>query len=99
MTGTITFLIAVLAVWMLACAWCGFRARFVLFLGVLIFGLALDAGWIVFGLHTQLLDPHAMMAQAAVALYGICAFGAGWLAGRIVRQWRDSRVNRDQGEN
>jgi hypothetical protein len=33
------------------------------------------------------------MAQAALVLYGLCAFGFGWLAGRLVRQFRASRVD------
>jgi hypothetical protein len=92
MTVTIVTLVLVLAVWMLACGWCGYRMRFMAFLGVLLSGLALNMAWLVFGLKARPFEPHAVMAETSVLMYGLTAFGVGWLAGRLVRQWRESRV-------
>ncbi|MDD9721232.1 hypothetical protein PVW51_11020 [Sulfitobacter sp. PR48] len=93
MSPTIMALIAVLAVWMLACAFQGYRARLLGFLGVLILGMALNMLWMALHLNATPLEGNALMAQAALVLYGLCAFGFGWLAGRLVRQFRASRVD------
>jgi hypothetical protein len=96
MSVTVLTLIAVLAVWMLLCAWCGYRARYLLFVGVLLGGLALNLAWMVFGLKTHPFDIHALSAQMAAVLYAVGAFGCGWLVGRFARRWQDSRVE-DRG--
>ncbi|OAN73634.1 hypothetical protein A8B82_19155 [Sulfitobacter sp. EhC04] len=93
MTTTIAALIAALAVWMLACGYQGYRARLAGFLGVLILGMALNMLWMALHLNATPLEGNALMAQAALMLYGLCAFGFGWLAGRVVRQFRASRVD------
>lgn len=93
MTTTIAALIAALAVWMLACGYQGYRARLLGFLGVLILGMALNMLWMALHLNATPLEGNALMAQAALMLYGLCAFGFGWLAGRVVRQFRASRVD------
>ncbi len=92
MTTTVTILVTVLALWMLICGWCGYGKRFGTFVLVLLAGLALNAVWMAFGLGAHPFEPHALMAQFSAALYGLCAFGCGWLAGRVARQWQDSRV-------
>jgi hypothetical protein len=94
---TVYALVSVLAVWMLAVGYCGYARRFVLCLGVLAIGVALNATWMVFGLGAHPVEPHALMAQASLLLYGFCALGAGWLVGRIARLFRDSRVDDADG--
>lgn len=93
MNLTIAALIAVLAVWMLGCAYQGYRARFLGFLGVLLVGMALNMFWMALHLNATPLEGNALMAQAALVLYGLSAFGFGWLVGRVVRQFRASRVD------
>lgn len=92
MSVTVVTLVLVLAIWMLICAWCGFRKRFVAFAGALIAGLALNMVWMVFGLQAKPFGANALMAEMSALMYGVAAFGIGWLAGRLVRQWRASRV-------
>ncbi|APE43057.1 hypothetical protein BOO69_06220 [Sulfitobacter alexandrii] len=93
MTGTIAVLVAILAAWMLACAVQGYRVRLLGFAGVLVLGLALNMLWMTLHLDARPLEGNALIAQAALTLYGLCAFGAGWLVGRVVRQFRASRVD------
>ncbi|QFT60359.1 hypothetical protein FIU94_16135 [Sulfitobacter sp. THAF37] len=93
MTGTVVILVAILGAWMLACAIQGYRVRPMGFVGVLLVGLALNMLWMALHLDARPLEGHALMAQAALTLYGLCAFGAGWLVGRVVRQFRASRVD------
>ncbi len=92
MSGLVLALVFCLAVWMLACGWCGYRARFVMFLGVLIGGLAVNQMWMMVGLKANALEPNLILAQAAAVCYALTALGCGWLAGRIARQWQASRV-------
>lgn len=92
MTPLIATLIAVLAIWLLACAWCGYRQRLIGFVAVVCAGFALNACWMVFGLNARPFEPNALIAQASAGLYAFCAFGLGWFTGRIRRAWRDSRV-------
>ena len=92
MTPTVLVLAGILVLWMSICVWCGFTRRFRTFAVVLLAGLALNFAWMVLGLGAHLLERHALMAQAAVVLYGLCAMAAGWLAGRLVRHWRATRV-------
>ncbi len=92
MTITVTTLVAVFAVWLLACVWCGYRVRVLAFVGVVLMGLALNMVWMTFGLNARPFEVDALMAQTAAIMCGVGAFGVGWLAGRMVRQWRDSRV-------
>ncbi|MGJ5618556.1 hypothetical protein [Sulfitobacter sp. MF3-043] len=92
MSMTVTTMLALLAVWMLVCAWCGYRIRVIAFLGLLLLGIGLNMAWIVFGLKAAPFEAHALMAQAALAMYGIGTFGIGFLVGRLARQFRASRV-------
>ncbi|MEX3315855.1 hypothetical protein [Sulfitobacter sp. PS-8MA] len=94
-TPTLLALLTVFALWMVACIWTGFRARIWLFFAVLAIGLALNATWMVLGLDARVLEPHALLAQVSVILYAVGGFGAGWLAGRMARRWRESRVDKD----
>ena len=95
MSGTVIMLIVSLAVWMVMCGWCGYGLKFVRFLGVLFAGLALYMAWLVTAMEVSLLEPNAVMALTATVMYGVCAFGAGYLAGRVMRQFRASRVERE----
>ncbi|MGB3244336.1 MAG: hypothetical protein WBB25_07370 [Sulfitobacter sp.] len=92
MNGLVLTLIAILAIWMLACAWCGFRGRFRIFAAVLLGGLVANQLWMMIGLSAKLIEPHVLLAQVAASFYAISALGAGWLAGRVARLWRASRV-------
>lgn len=94
MSGTVIMLIVSLVVWMVMCGWCGYGLKFVRFLGVLLAGLALYMAWLVTAMEVALTEPNAVMALTATVLYGVCAFGAGYLTGRVVRQFRASRVER-----
>lgn len=92
MTPLAIMLIAVLLVWMTACVWTGYGARAKTFAVVLGVGLALNMAWMMIGLDAHVLEPHALVAEAAIALYGISAFGFGWLIGRVKKAWRESAV-------
>jgi hypothetical protein len=89
----VTFLIAGLGIWMAACAYAGYAKRFGLFVVILVLGMALNAAWMVFGLEARPLSNPALMAHAGVLLYAFAALGFGWLLGRVVRGFRDSRVD------
>lgn len=93
MSGLILLLMALLVIWMMACAYYGYKARFLAFLAVLCAGLAINVVWMVFGLNARLTEPHLLIALASVVVYAFCAFGCGWLTGRLVRQWRASVVD------
>jgi len=93
----IVALLAALALWMLACAWCGFKMRFIGFLTVLVTGLTLNTIWLAYGLQVKPFEGHAMMAQLAALLFALCGFGVGWMAGRLNRQFRASRVSDNTG--
>lgn len=92
-TPTLVALLSVFAVWMIACLWAGYRASVWLFFAVLAVGLGLNATWMVFGLDARVFEPHALLAQASVISYAVGGFGFGWLAGRMVQRWRESRVD------
>jgi hypothetical protein len=91
-SGTVYVLIAVLVTWMLACAHCGYVRRPGRFVVVLLVGLLLNLGWMVWGLRADPFEVNVMIAQAAALVYGLCAGCIGWFAGRIRRAWLDSRV-------
>lgn len=84
--------LAALVVWMLACAWCGFRGRLAAFAAVFGAGLVINQLWIVYGLNASPFEFNALVAQGAAATYAICAGGIGWFAGRLRRVWVESRV-------
>ena len=92
MTPLVLTLVTVLALWMLACAWCGYARRVGLFFVVLCAGFALNSLWMVIALDANPLRGHALTAHAATLLYGVSSVGAGWLVGRLVRQYRATRV-------
>lgn len=100
MTPLVWFLGTLLVLWMLACAFCGFRGRFWHFVAVLGAGLALNTMWMVFGLDAHPFEVHALIAHAAAILYASAAFGTGLLLGRLIRQIKASSVrdlSRDTG--
>lgn len=92
MNMTVLTLMAVLAVWMVICGWCGYRKRVFAFLAVMVLGLALNMAWMIIGLNARPFEAHALMAEMSVLMYGIGAFGVGWMIGRLVRQFRKTRV-------
>ncbi|WP_372992913.1 hypothetical protein [Sulfitobacter sp.] len=94
MNGTLALLIAVLAVLMLASGWCGYSKRFLGFLGVLVVGLVLNGAWMIWGLGAKPFETPVIAAQMAAVGYALCAFGTGWLIGRLVRQLRATRVEK-----
>ena len=93
MNMLVLILVSLLIFWMLACAYCGYHLRILRFFAVLMAGLALNMAWMMIGLNARLLEINALIAQASAALYACAAFGCGWLAGRIMREWRASRVD------
>ena len=93
MNMLVLILVSVLILWMLAGAYCGYYVRIVRFFAVLIAGLAMNMGWMMIGLNAHPLEVNALIAQASAALYACAAFGCGWLAGRIMREWHASRVD------
>lgn len=92
MTLVATALIGILVLWMTAVAYVGFARRYVIFVALLAAALALNMVWMVWGLRAHPFELNALIAQGALTLYGLCAFGAGWFAGRIRLAWRESRV-------
>lgn len=86
-------LVAGLVVWMFGCAYAGYHKRFGLFVIVALTGMALNGLWMYLGLQASPLSSPAIMAQAAAAIYGVGALGVGWLTGRVVRGFRDSKVD------
>ena len=93
MTPLVYALIVALGFWMAICAGCGFRRRVLLFVGALLTGLTINQLWMMAGLNAKFFEPHALMAQAAVVMYGLCAFGSGWLVSRVSQAWAESRVD------
>jgi hypothetical protein len=91
--GFVLVLMALLAIWMIACGYYGYTKRFVRFLIVLCVGLTANVIWMMVGLDASLGEPHMLIALASAAVYGACAFGIGLLAGRLVRAWRASTVD------
>ncbi|KEJ89358.1 hypothetical protein DSW25_10125 [Sulfitobacter donghicola DSW-25 = KCTC 12864 = JCM 14565] len=85
-----------LALWMFGCAYSGYHRRFVLFFIVLLTGMTLNTIWMVLGLDAKPFSPPAMTAHLAALMYGIAAFGMGWIIGRIVDGIRESRVEDDE---
>lgn len=93
MSLEVKIVLSLLILWLVISAWCGYKAYVRQFLLVLIVGLALDTVWMIYGLKASLFSEHMLMALAAGLLYTLSAFGAGWIVGRFVRAWRDSRVD------
>lgn len=96
MTPTLLLLIAALAVLMLTCAWCGFGRRYIGFVVTVAVGLALNGGWMIWGLGAKPFENPVIYAQIAAIGYAVCAFLAGWLIGRITRQLRATRKTDDR---
>lgn len=89
----LSLLVAGLALWMLGCGYAGYKKRFGLFFVVLVVGMTLNTVWMVLGLDAKPFSPPAMTAHLAALMYAICAVGMGWLAGRLVRGFRESKVD------
>ncbi|MDF3414121.1 hypothetical protein HKX54_06615 [Sulfitobacter sp. M57] len=85
-------LLGLLALWMAACCFCGYKRRFLWFLVVLLGGLGANLCWMVFGLNARVLEVNVLIAQASAATYAVCAFAIGLFVGRIRRKWIESRV-------
>ncbi|MBA97697.1 MAG: hypothetical protein ACU0CQ_10300 [Sulfitobacter sp.] len=98
MTTTLALLIMVLVVWMIAAGWCGFAKRFFGFVLVLAIGLALNWGWMVWGLDAKPFEHPVLVAQGAAIGYALCAFAIGWMAGRITREFQATRIERNTGQ-
>lgn len=86
-------LVAILVVWLVCCGYAGYHKRFILFAGVALGGMGLNGLWMYFGFNAHPLSPPAVTAQAAVVMYAFSALGIGWFAGRMVRGFRESRVD------
>ena len=89
----IYLLVAVLAVWLFGCGYAGYQRRFGLFAVVALAGLGLNTLWMYFAFHAHPLSNPALTAHAAGVMYAVTALGVGWFAGRMVRGFRDSRVD------
>ena len=63
MNMTLILLVTILLLWMAACTLCGYRGRFVGFLGVLLAGLTLNMAWMVYGLQAHPFEMNALIAQ------------------------------------
>lgn len=88
----VNLLIVLLIVWMLACVWCGYSRRFILFAALLLGALAANTLWMVVGLETNPVSRHALMAHLAAVMYACSSLLLGWIIGRFIRSWRESRV-------
>ncbi|MEP1766363.1 MAG: hypothetical protein ABJJ53_06955 [Sulfitobacter sp.] len=85
-------LISGLVLWMFGCGYAGYHKRFALFFVILFLGMALNTLWMVFGLNARPFSNPAKSAHLAALMYAISALGFGWLAGRVVRSFRSSKV-------
>jgi putative Mn2+ efflux pump MntP len=94
--GLVIILVTMLAVWMIAAAYCGYKMLLRRFVTVLCAGLAVNVAWMMLGLNASLTEPSFLITLVASGMYALCAFGCGVLTGRLVRQWRASAV--DSGE-
>lgn len=82
-----------LALWMFGCGYAGYQKRFGLFVAIVVVGMSLNTVWMVLGLDAKPFSPPAMTAHLAALMYAISAVGIGWLVGRLVRGFRDSKVD------
>jgi hypothetical protein len=87
-----TVLIIGLLIWMAGCAYAGYAKRAGLFTTVLGAGMLINTLWMYLGLDARPLSSPALMAHAGLLMYAVAAVGFGWLAGRMVRGFRESRV-------
>lgn len=92
MNSLLGTLVGLLALWMAACCFCGYKRRLIAFLAVMMAGLAANLCWMVFGLDARLSEVNVLIAQASAVLYAVGAFGIGLFASRIRRIWLESRV-------
>ncbi len=88
----LSVLVAGLGLWLFGCGYAGYHKRFGLFAIVLLVGMGLNTFWMMAGLHAHPLSPPALTAHAAALMYAVSALGVGWFAGRVVRGFRESRV-------
>lgn len=86
-------LMAGLAVWVFGCGYAGYKKRFGLFVIIALTGMGLNTLWMVLGLDARPFSPPAMMAHAAALLYAFSSVGLGWLTGRLVGRFRESKVD------
>ena len=93
MTATEIILVLCLALWMGACAYCGYQRRFLGFLAVLLAGLAVNMAWLMQGLSAHPFDVHALVMDAALTIFAVCAFAAGLYAHRVRRVWQETKVD------
>ena len=93
MTTGVTLAVLLLLSGVAVCGWAGYRMRTGLLVGMVLAGLAANALWMVAGLGADPLSRHALMAQGALILYAVGAFGFGWLAGRLRRRSIEARAN------
>ena len=93
MTAGVAFAVLLLLSGVAVCGWAGYRMRIGLLVGIVLAGLAANTLWMVAGLGADPLSPHALMAQGALILYAVGAFGFGWLAGRLRRRFIEARAN------
>ncbi len=87
-------LVGGLVLWMFGCGYAGYNKRFGLFVVILVVGMSLNTAWMVLGLDARPFSPPAMTAHLAALMYAICAVGTGFLAGRLIRGFRESKVDR-----
>jgi hypothetical protein len=87
-------LVGGLALWMFGCGYAGYNKRVGLFFVILVVGMSLNTVWMVVGLDARPFSPPAITAHLAALMYAICAVGTGFLAGRLIRGFRESKVDR-----
>jgi len=87
-------LVSGLVLWMFGCGYAGYHKRFGLFFAICLTGMVLNTCWMVFGLDARPFSNPAKAAHLAALLYAISALGFGWFAGRVVRSFRASRVEK-----
>ena len=92
MSGLVWILLAVLTVWMIGCAYCGYKRRIRGFLIVLVAGILANVIWMTVGLDARRTEPHVLMALVAGAFMGHARLLSGcwrvvWCANGARRRW------------
>lgn len=78
--------------WLALCCFCGLKGRYLLFLALLFFALAVHSIWLSAALKVPPLDSNALMAQGAGTICAVGAFALGRFMGRIQDAFRESRI-------
>ncbi|AXI46016.1 hypothetical protein C1J03_08300 [Sulfitobacter sp. SK012] len=77
---------------MLICAACGYAGQLKLFALIAAIGIVGNAVWMRLALGFSPISGNALMAHVSAMLFALSSCGFGWILGRFIRQWHESRV-------